>query len=103
MKNTNMTNGYLLLDKVNINFNVLGVPMLDRVGGHVDGANIVTIDNSCRLQGKVELTKKLMNPPTFCNGVSYSTILSFSTETGNRCLSFGRPRNQIVTQIHTES
>ena len=43
MQNTKITNGDSLPDEVKIDLNVLGVLMLNRVGGHVDGTDVVTI------------------------------------------------------------
>jgi hypothetical protein len=55
MKDTNITNSNTLLNKVKINLNVLGALMLNGVGGHVDGADVVTIDQGGSSQGRVEL------------------------------------------------
>ena len=43
MQNTKITNGDALSDEVKINLNVLGSLMLNRVGGHVDGTDVVAI------------------------------------------------------------
>ena len=43
MQNTKITNGDSLPDEVKINLNVLGSLMLYRVGGHVDGTDVVAI------------------------------------------------------------
>ena len=43
MQNTKITNGDLLPNEVKIDLNVLGSLMLNRVGGHVDSTNVVTI------------------------------------------------------------
>jgi hypothetical protein len=55
MKDTNITNSNTLPNKVKINLNVLGVLMLNGVGGHVDSTDVVTIDQSGLSQGRVEL------------------------------------------------
>ena len=43
MKDTKITNCILLPDEVKINLNVLGSLVLYRVGGHVDGTDVVAI------------------------------------------------------------
>ena len=43
MQNTKVTNGDSLPDEVKINLDVLGALMLHRVGGHVDGTDVVTV------------------------------------------------------------
>jgi hypothetical protein len=45
MKNTDSTDGNTFPDKMEINFHMLGALMLNRVGGEVDGTDIVTIDD----------------------------------------------------------
>jgi hypothetical protein len=46
VEDTNAPNGNALTDKVKINLNMLGALVLNGVGGEVDGANIVAIDQS---------------------------------------------------------
>ena len=47
--------GNLLSNKVKINLNVLCALMLNRIGGHVDCADVVTIDLRGTAQGSMEL------------------------------------------------
>jgi len=42
MKNTKITNQDSLPDEVQVNLNVLGT-LMDKVGGHVDDADVITI------------------------------------------------------------
>jgi hypothetical protein len=44
MEDTNVPDGNTLADKVKINLNMLGALVLNRVGGEVDDADVVTID-----------------------------------------------------------
>jgi hypothetical protein len=46
MEYTNVPDGNALMNKVEINLNMHGVLVLNRVGGEVDGADIVTVDQS---------------------------------------------------------
>jgi hypothetical protein len=41
-----MEDGNVLTDKVKINLNMLGALVLNGVGGEVDGANVVVVDQS---------------------------------------------------------
>ena len=43
MQDTKITNSNSLSDEVKIDLNVLGALMLNWVGGHVDGTDVVTI------------------------------------------------------------
>jgi len=49
-------------DKVKVDFHVLGALMLNGVGGEVDGADIVAVDEGGSLQGVVQLLEKLLQP-----------------------------------------
>jgi hypothetical protein len=46
VEDTNVSDDNALADKVKINPNMLGALMLDGVGGEVNNANIVAIDQS---------------------------------------------------------
>jgi hypothetical protein len=51
VKNTNVIEGHTLANKVKINLDMFGALMLDGVGGHVDNADIVTINQSGAARG----------------------------------------------------
>jgi len=55
MQNTKITNSDSFPDEVKINLNVLCALMLNRIGGHVDCADVVTIDQCGTAQGSMEL------------------------------------------------
>jgi hypothetical protein len=42
----NVPDGNALMNKVEINLDMIGVLVLDGVGGEVDGADVVTVDQS---------------------------------------------------------
>jgi len=44
VKDTKITNSHALSNKVEINLDVLGTLMLNRIGGHVNGADVVAVD-----------------------------------------------------------
>ena len=54
MKNTDSTYGNLFPDEVKVDFHVLGALMLNGVGGEVDGADIVAVDEAGRVQRMME-------------------------------------------------
>jgi hypothetical protein len=43
---TNVPVGNMLVNKVKINLNMLGALVLNRVGGEVDGADVVAVDQN---------------------------------------------------------
>jgi hypothetical protein len=55
MENTNFAECHLLTDKVNIYLNVFSMSMLNWIGGHVDGQNIIRVDNCGTLNRSMEL------------------------------------------------
>ena len=55
MENSNMTEGDTLLNKVEINLNVLRALMLDRIGGEVDSTDVVAINQG----GTMKMVAKL--------------------------------------------
>jgi hypothetical protein len=46
VEDTNVPDGNALPNKVEINLDMIGVLVLDGVGGEVDGADVVTVDQS---------------------------------------------------------
>jgi hypothetical protein len=51
VEDTNVPDGNALADKVKINLNMLGALVLNGVGGEVDGADVVAVDQSGLRQG----------------------------------------------------
>jgi hypothetical protein len=43
MEHPNLSQSNLVADKVNVDLNVLCAMMVDRISGHIDGANIVAV------------------------------------------------------------
>jgi len=100
VQDTNFTEGDSFSDEVQINLNMLGSLMLDRVDGEVDGTDIVTIYHSGAAKRVVKLLQKLSQPAGFSNTVGHSPILRLSTGPGHRWLTFGRPGDKIVPKKH---
>jgi hypothetical protein len=92
MKKTNFAKRNLLTNKMNVNLYVLGSSMLNWIGGHVDSRHIVTVDKCGGVKRAMELLKKLTEPTTLRNSMSYNTVLYFCTGARNRSLTLGRPR-----------
>jgi hypothetical protein len=62
MEDTNVSDGNALTDEVKINLNMLRALVLDEVSGEVDGADVVTIDQSGLRQEAVQLHEQLTKP-----------------------------------------
>ena len=79
MKDTKITNSHALSNKVEINLDVLGTLMLNRIGGHVDSTDVITINQFGVAKGSVELLNELAQPCSLSNSISHCVILSFIT------------------------
>ena len=55
MENTELSQSYLLADKVDVNLDVLRAAVVYWVSSHVDSTHIVTVDNHRKRDGDVEL------------------------------------------------
>ena len=70
---------------------MLGLLVLDGIGGEVNGTDIVTINNGCATDRAVEFQEKLAQPVGFSGTIGHGTILGFCTR-----LLLGGPTNKIV-------
>jgi len=59
MKYTNSANGNMFTDEMKVNLHVLGALVLNRVGGEVDCADIVAIDEAGGGEGMTKFLEKL--------------------------------------------
>jgi len=53
MEHSNLSQGNLVADEVNVDLDVLRVKMVDRISGHIGNTNIVTVHDGCRTHGAV--------------------------------------------------
>jgi nucleoside-triphosphatase THEP1 len=58
-ENPNVTGSDTLADEVQVNLHVLHALMLHGIGGEVDRADVVAVDESGALKGTVELVEEL--------------------------------------------
>ena len=79
MENTNLAESHLLTDEVDVNLDVLGTVVVDRVGCHVDNADVVTVNDCGDLQRNMKFLKELSKPTTLCDHMSNSPVLGFRT------------------------
>jgi hypothetical protein len=57
VEDTNVSDGNVLTDEVEIDFNMLGALVLDEVDGDVDGTDVVIVDQSDPRQGLCSSTR----------------------------------------------
>ena len=103
MKNTNFAESHLLANEVDVDLNVLGTTVVDRIGSHVDGADVVAVDHGSHLQRDMKFLKELAQSATLGDNMSNSPVLGLRTGPGYRGLPFGRPGHQVVFQEDTET
>jgi hypothetical protein len=98
MEDADLTDGNLLSNKMKFNLSMLDALMLNRVGGEVHGADIVTVDKSTPRRRGLELVEQLTQPSGLSHAVGNNTILGLSVGAGDDGLPLGRPGNQVVPQ-----
>ena len=103
MKNTNITSGNPLANEVEVDLDVLGALMLNRVGGHVHRADVVTVDQDGSTERNVKFLEKLAQPRSLCDSTSDDAILGFCTGVRDILLPLIRPRDQVVTEEHSKA
>lgn len=103
MENPNLTKSHLFADEMNVDLDVFCSLVVDGIGRHVDGADVVAEDNSGGGQLDVELLEQLSKPAALGHNVSHSSILCLGAGAGHRSLTFGGPGNQIVAKIDAEA
>jgi poly-beta-hydroxyalkanoate depolymerase len=57
MKNSNVTKGNLLSNKMEVDLNMLRPLMLHRIAGEIDGTGVIAIGQSSTARGALELNK----------------------------------------------
>jgi hypothetical protein len=85
---------------VKINLSMLGVLVLNGIGEEVDGADVVTVDQSGPRDGVVQLNNQLMNPARPCHAVSHGAVLCINAQTRDDVLAHRGPGDMVVTQKH---
>jgi hypothetical protein len=70
-----LTDDELLSNEMEFNLHMLGALMLNRVGGEVDDADVVTVDKRAPRQRTLELMEQLPQPSGLSHTVGDSTVL----------------------------
>jgi hypothetical protein len=86
VQDADITDGNMFADEVKVDLDMLCTLMLNGVGGEVDGADVVTVDESVLRQRSMELLEELSEPTSFSHTVDHDTILSLDTRAGDDVL-----------------
>jgi hypothetical protein len=101
VQDADITDGNAFPDEVEVDLDMLCALVLNGVGGEVDGADIVTVDESALRQRSMELLEELPEPTSFSYAVGHSAILSLGARAGDDVLVLGGPRDEIITEKHS--
>jgi hypothetical protein len=91
MQHANLAHGNTIVNKVQIDLDVLGALVLDGVRQHVDSANIVAEHNRSWRRWSMKLVEELTNPSSLSNDIGHITVLSLSAGTRDRVLPLQSP------------
>lgn len=100
MKNMNVTMSNFFTNKVNVQFNVFGTLMLNKIIIKINNTNVVTVNQSSFLNWTMKFQQKILKPTRFRDYISNTPIFGPSTR-ARKSRMFGGPRYMIVTKIHT--
>jgi hypothetical protein len=90
----------MLADEVQIDLHVLRALMLHGVGGEVDCADVVAVDEGGALEGTVELVEELSQPGGLCHAVGHGAVLGLSTGARDDGLPLGGSGDEVDAQKH---
>jgi hypothetical protein len=85
MEHTHSTNGDAFSNEVKVGLHMLGALVLYRVGGEVNGADVVVVDEAGGVEGVVQFLEKLLQPGNFSNTVGDSTVFSLGARLETVC------------------
>jgi hypothetical protein len=94
MKHTDITKCNPFSNKMKIDFHVLGALVLHRVGRHVDGTDVVAVNQGGLAQGSVQFSQK----GGFGDGIGDRPVFSFGTGPGDGVLTPGGPGDEAITE-----
>ena len=83
MEDPNSTGGDIIADEVQIDLDMLGPLVLHWVGGEVDRADVVAVDQRAPGEWTVKLDEELSEPSSLRHAVGHGTVLRLGTRAGN--------------------
>jgi hypothetical protein len=85
---------------VQVDLHVLRALMLHGIGGEVDRADVVAVDEGNMLEGVVDLLEKLAQPGGLGHTIGHSAVLDLSARARDVRLVLGGPRDEVDAQEH---
>jgi hypothetical protein len=100
VQDADITDGNTFPDEVVVDLDMLCTLVLNGVGGEVDSADVVTVDEIALWQWSMELLEELLKPTSFNHAVGHSKILNLSARQGDDVLVLGGPGDEIIAKEH---
>jgi hypothetical protein len=85
---------------VQVDLHVLRALTLHRIGGEIDRADVVTVDEGGALEGAIELLEKLAKLGGLCHAVGHNAILGLCAGVEDDGLPLGDPGDKVSAQEH---
>jgi len=101
MEYANSTNCNTFTDEMKVDLHMFGALMLYRVGGEVDGADIVAVDEVGGVERVMQFLEKLPQPGGLSDAVGDSPVFSFSARARDSGLSLGGPGDKAATEEYS--
>ena len=98
MKDADSTNGNTFSDEMEVDLHMFGALMLNRVGGEVDGADIVAVDEAGIVKGVMKFLEELPQPRSLSDTVGNSPVLGLSARARDGGLPLGRPGDKTAAE-----
>jgi hypothetical protein len=92
----NIADDDAISNEVKIDLHMLGPLVLHRVGGEVDGADVVAVDQHAPGEGTMELGEELAEPRSLCHAFGHGTVLRLGARAGDDRLALRRLGHQIA-------
>jgi hypothetical protein len=99
-ENTNVTGSDTLADEVYVDLHVLRALMLHEIGGEVDCADVIVVDEGGTLKGDMELVEELAQLAGLCHAVGHSAVLGLYAGAGDDELPLRAPGDEVGVQEH---
>jgi hypothetical protein len=91
VQDVDITDGHAFPNEVEVDLDMLGVLVLNRVGGEVDDTDVIVVDESDLRERGMELLEELSEPTSFGHSTGHGTVLSLDTRPGHDVLPLGGP------------
>jgi hypothetical protein len=95
-----ITDGHAFPHKVDVYLDMFHALVLNGVGGEVDGADVVTVDEGALRQQSVEHLKQLLQPASLRHAIGHGPVLGLSTRVGDNVLTLRRLGDEVDAEEH---